>query len=533
MYDFFQNLALNETTRHILNEIFSVKCLEILMDVFTVALEIGDAFKGTGTCSAYDDERLYRPFRKYLADYVYRLLLGVETYAITFILCSLLERINVNIDAEINMADIGAQGIVSMVELYAKGIENVTLLSKFSSVTSNQASTLCFNLDIAWRKFSNIKYLHQQVTWQSESLRRAQLILTAHLWLFEEALSSQPGFVLITPINRTAIILQLTKATQALLGWKSAIQKQRDELAISEKAIKKRLEWAVGANPGLQQLMTNFGDHVATKKDFIDKVCLLAAIVFKNCTSVLQYETLRVTTAEALDEDQQFLNLVSRWEKSCMMAQSCSAVVTPAEEALMVLLDPEGPIDRSWLNNVASLIEDMTEQMNLEIEKLNKEMVSAQDELQSTAYRLRALMVTHHRIASNVRSLLKSAQRFVDESQALAIKDYMRKYKTMLETLSELHGTVLSKDFTEDVVNDALEQITEMTEVIPVIFNNLLTFEKCFDKDAVRSIPKGAENDKKLVVPAVAQVQQQESIVSRPNSPSRSKTQKGNLFAVT
>lgn len=508
-------MVLGDKTSPILSDIFIVQRYEVMTDIFSVCLEISDTFKGSGTISSFDDELLQRPFRKYLAEYVWRILLGIESYAVTFIICSLLERINMDIEVEINKADIGAQGIVSMTDLCSKGVDNAVKIAKFTAITLNQATNLCWGFDVAWRKLYNINYLHQKLNWQSESLRRSQLILTAHLWLFEEALSTQSSFVLITPINRAAVILQLSKATQALITWKSTIQKQRNELMVLVIAITQRLKWAVGANPGLQQLMTNFGDVVNAKTDFIDKVCSIAAVALNYCTSVVQYETRRISTPEAVEEDQRFLNLVSRWEKSCTMALSCSAIVSPAEEALMELLDPEGPIDQSWLANVASLIQDMTEQINLDIMKLEKQIVTAQDELQASAYRLRTLMVSHHRIAANVRSLLKSAQRIVDENQVVVIKEYIKKYKMVLETLSELHGTVLSKDFTEDIVNGALDQIAEVKELIPSVFDNLLTFEKCL------------EGEKKLIMPVISQVQHQESASSRPSSPARTKAQKG------
>lgn len=517
---FLQTLILDDTTRGCLNEIFVVKRLETMIEIFTLCLQMACSFKSTGMCPVYDDDRLSRPLKKYLSDFVWRLLLGVESNAVTFILCGLLERINVDIDSEINLVDIGAQNIVSMEDLCRKGVDAAVKSGKLSSIDLNRGSQLCLNLDMTWRKLATVTYLHQLIGFQREGLRRAQLLLTAHLWMYEEAIATQPGFAIITPLNRAAILMQLNKATQALSTWKMSVQKMRDEMMVLVTAITQRLKWAVGANPGLQQLMTSFIEHVTIKRDLTDKIGLLAAVALKNCTSVLKYETLRVSTPEALEEDQSFLNLISRWEKSCMMAQSCSTAVTSVEEALVELLDPEGPIDRSWLNNVASLIDDMTDQVQRQINKIEKEIVSSQDELNSCAYRLRGLMVVHHRVVANVRALMKSTIRFVDGGAfGGGVKDYLKKYKPVLDAISELHGHILSKDFTEVVVNSSLVHIAEVLAHIQPMYDELLLIESSFDADAEAELERKG---------AVAQIQLHDA--SRPNSPlAKAKTQKGRL----
>lgn len=504
---------LDDTIRSILSDIFVVKRVETMMEIFTLILQLACSFKGTGICPVYSDELLCRPVRKFLADFVWRQMLGLHSFTAATFMGNLIESSGINIDEEINLTDIGARNVVSMDELCGKAIETITRNGKISSVGINRATALCWNLDMTCRKFNTIQNILRQIQWHGECLSRSEHLLAAHLWMYEEALATQPTFTVHTSKNRAAIMHQLTEATQTLGSMKTAIQRKRGELMVLITAITQRLKWAVGANPGLNELMVQFGQSVTSKRDLMDKACLLATITLKYCTSVLHYEKLRVSTVDALEEDQRFLDLVSRWEKSCMMAQSCSTMVTPTEEALVELLDPEGPIDRAWLNNVASLIDDMTDQVQQEIGSSEKEMVTAQDDLQSCSYRLRALMTTHHRIAGKVLHLLKSLYRIVDDVAKNEITEHLDKHNALLVTLTELHGHVLSKDFTEVIVNGTLEQIADVLGDIKDIFDKLIRIDSYANESVQAAV--------------IGQLQQEENCLSRPESPSRSKIQKG------
>lgn len=497
-----------------------MKRVEAMIEFFTLILQLACSFKGAGICPVYDDDQLCRPLKKYLIDFVWRKMFGLQSYCVAFILCDLLQGIDVNIDNEINMVDVGAQNMVSMEELCQKSIDTFTKKEKISHVIINQVTTLCWSLDVAWRKLCNIQNIQNQITCQQNVLLRSKLILTAHFWMFEEVLTTQTGFT-VSMRNRSSIMLQLDEVTRTLTAFQSNVQRQRDELLVLTTAIKQRLKWAVGANPNLMALMNEFVAAITTKDELIDSIGLLAAIALKECASILQYEKLRVSTPEAIEEDQKFLNLVSRWEKSCMMI-SCMTVVTPVEEALIELLDPEGPIDNDWLNNVAALIDEMIDQVQQDISKIEKEIANSQDELQSCAYRLRNLMANHHRIAPKILILINSLYRIVDEIQKSVINQYVERHNLLQDTINELQGHVMSKDFTEELVNTSLKQIAELIDTIKTIFNDLIDVEGLlsFHSDCDKKINV-------LSTPVIAQIQHQDNIASRPSSPSKTKAQKG------
>lgn len=468
----------------------------------------------------HDDSQLCRPIRKYLTDFAWRNMFGLQSYCTAVILCDLLHGIGVDVDIEINLVDVGAQNFISMEDLCTKSLEKYVRKEKIPKMIVTQATSLCWNLDMAWRKLCTIQNLQNQVAWQQATLVRSKLILTAHFWMHEEALTKQTGFTITPTRNRATIILQLDESAKALATLRTGVKRQKEELSVLTTAINQRLKWAAGANPNLVDLMNEFVNVIATQTNLIDKIGVFASVALKESTSILQYEKLRVSTTEALDEDQKFLHLVARWEKCCVAAQA-STSITSVEKALIEMLDPEGPIDRGWLSSVSALIDDMVNQVQQDISKIERDIVDAQDELQSCAYRLRALMVTHNRIAPKILTLVNAIYRIIDDDKKSIIGEYMEKHSGLKEMITELQGHILSKDFTEPLVKVTLTQTADLLSTLKETFDNLINAGNLF-----------ADNEKILPSPSVAQIQQLDCNSSRPASPSKSKGQKGNEILV-
>lgn len=481
------NLIINPETRVILEDIFLVKRLETMIEFFTLSLQMAYAFKGQGVCTVYDDDRLCRPIKRFIADHIFRLVLGIGPYSVSLLICNLLQKIGLNIEGEIDLNDIGAQNKISLDELRQKGVEFAAKNNNFSQLILNHATSLCSNLEISWRKKEFISHLQETAQIQTIGLKRLQLLLAAHHWLHEEIIATNPSLMNFSPIQRPTIMLQLSNSILNFKTLKIAIQKLRDDLTVLVGKIVQLLKWAAGTNPNLTEILTSFEKSAQEKRKQLDENCLLAAIALKNSTTVLTYEGLRVKTQESLENDQIFLNLVSRWEKSCTMAKSCSTAVSPVEEALVELLDPEGPIDSIWLSNVAALIDDMTDQIQSEIAKFEKDISDSQDNLQKAGHRLRSLICLHHRMAADIIALLKTTLK--DNPKT---KEYLIKYKQFLETISELHLNALSKDFTEEVVCETRQQIIDVIPNVNRIYDGLFLFENemqdCADKPVKKTV---------------------------------------------
>jgi PI-3-kinase-related kinase SMG-1 len=116
----------------------------------------------------------------------------------------------------------------------------------------------------------------------------------------------------------------------------------------------------------------------------------------------------------------------------------------------------------------------MTDIDHDKIARLEKEISSSQDNLHMTAHKLRALISYHHKLASDIRSLLKMKLK-IESSPRL--KDYLTRYKVFLEAITDLHANVLSKDFTDQLVQEMAEQIEDIIPNVNPIFDDIFVFE--------------------------------------------------------
>lgn len=447
-----------------------------MIEVFELCLKVAYAFKGSGISAIPDMDQLERPLKKYIADHVYRLTLGVTPYSIATIICNLLEHSGMCIETEINLNDFGAQSKISLEEICRKGKILLGKSGKFSSVVLNQATTVYSNLDAALRRRESVLHLKESINIQSATIKNLQLISAAHVWLHEEVISGSQNLSNANSISRSNFVQQLKLARKNLTAWKSTIDKMRDEIMTCIATAMQRVKWAAGANPAHSGMLEAFEKQSSIKRDELDKNCLLAAVALKACISILNYETMKNDSPENFEFDQLFLNHVSRWEKCCTMSQTCSNAVSPIEEAIVELLDPEGTIDIIWLNNVKALLNDMTEQTEENLNQYEKQVVNATDNLQKCGHKLRQLMGIHHQLASDVISLLKITIKS-DSDHSLQIKEYLGRYKQFIELLSEVHGTILSKDFTEENVSVIMKQLGMLEPICNGIYNDLLLFE--------------------------------------------------------
>jgi serine/threonine-protein kinase SMG1 len=441
----------------ILDQLFTVRRVQAMIEFFSYCLQFAWAFKGSGVAVNFDLEFLTRPLKAFIADLMLKCILGRGTYCLSLLICCLLHN-----NESVNKC-------FSLDQLRS------TTMSTNSASLLMYCENLFITLEEKFRRRESSEFYQKLIHQQNEIIKNFTFFVSAHHWLYEDYFLATS---VIQPIPRANVLLQLQNSIQALSQWNASIQKIDEELKQCTLAIMQRLKWAAGANPLINELMNKFESISQAKTIYCERENRHAGSALKYSLAIINYEMLRFKTQKAIISDEELLNFLQQWESVCIAERQCAHTVSPIEEGLIELLNPDGPIDGAWIESVTSLIDDMINQVHSEIDSSEKIMVAAQDNLHLAAHKLRNLMSNHHRVFADIKNLLKSILKKDEGGGNEMLKEYFAKYKNFIENVTELHGNVLSKDFTDVMMEQIKEQVERALAASNDIYNELLSFEK-------------------------------------------------------
>ncbi|XP_053681891.1 serine/threonine-protein kinase Smg1 [Sabethes cyaneus] len=522
-------LILNKSTNDVLESIFVVKRVQAIIEFFTSCLQIACFFKGSAYTVPFNDDFSVRAIRRFVSDFVYHSMLGVGPIACGAMLYGVLQRNNPTLNEGVAMHQQLSynKDTIALQELCNATIEHTLSAVHISQQEYNNANNAYINLGFMWRKKMRIKLLSERIITEQITLNRIQTLFVAHNWLHEIP-TNQPQREININTNRSAVVIQLQTFLTQLSSIKLTLQNLHEEIRANTNTILHRLKWASGANSEIIYLLQSFEQASMMKQEFLDEYMLYLDIALKHCSSVLDHEIIHLQKCQD-QQDQEFIELVEKFKNACTKLVSGSTMVNRTEIALVELLDPEGQIDHVWLDNVRALIDDMTDQVHTKIARMEKETRNAQENLHMSAHKLRSLISAHHSLASDVRNLLKIKLK-MDSSPAL--REYLLKYKAFLETISELHSNVLSKDFTDGLVQHAMQQVQSTLPNVHSVFDKLFAFDQGSDDD---HCDEGNELDRseKVLGEVIHSPDKRYTNEGKPDKGQTQKEQKRNAYAVS
>lgn len=440
-----------------LEQIFLVKKVQTMIEFFSCCLQAAWAFKGSGVIVNFDLEFLTRPLKSFISDCLLKFVIGRASYSLSLMLCCLLDQKTNELKGDNRCFS----------------LEQLCLMASDSNANASEKYFIA--LEENFRKEEAVEHFKTLSQRQTEYVKQLTSIASAHHWLHEDFFMAHPN--ILPPIPRATILIQLQSFIQNISSFNSSIQKIQEELQQCSMVVLQRLRWASGANPMLSDLFTSFETVSNSNVEYYEKSQANAAMALKHCCSIFNFEMLRFKTPKALINDEEFLNFLHQWENVCLAERSVAHTVSPIEEALVELLDPEGKIEKAWIHNVTSLIDDMINQVHSDIDAHEKRTTVIRDNLDVSAHKLRSFIASHHRISLDIRNLLKSILKHDDSEQNKALKEYFLKYKIFIDNVTELHGNVLSKDFTDSMVKRTIDQVDGALSKINKIYYDLFAFE--------------------------------------------------------
>ena len=193
--------VLNESARAVLDDMFLIKRLQTIRESFGMCREIANAYRGN-LANVYDEERLNKPVKSFTADYVSRRILGTASQTLAITVCFLLQRLGLNVTAEVEQRDIGAESKVCIEELCRTIVDSCLKGGIFNGTVLAQASTLSGTLEAAWRRKLVARVTQQGLEVSRATLQRMQLQITAHNWLHEDSLRVRSNQNVINPLSK-------------------------------------------------------------------------------------------------------------------------------------------------------------------------------------------------------------------------------------------------------------------------------------------------------------------------------------------
>ncbi|KAK1344851.1 hypothetical protein QTO34_013555 [Cnephaeus nilssonii] len=355
----------DDNHRQVLEEIFFLKRLQTIKEFFRLCGTFSKTLSGSSSLedqnavngpvqivnvktlfrnSCFSEDQMAKPIKAFTADFVRHLLIGLPNQALGLTLCSFISALGVDIIAQVEAKDFGAESKVSVDDLCKKAVEHNIQVGKFSQLVMNRATVLASSYDTAWKKHDLVRRLETSISSCKTSLQRVQLHIAMFQWQHEDLLINRPQAMSVTPPPRSAILTSMKKKLHTLSQIETSIAAVQEKLAALEASIEQRLKWAGGANPALAPVLQDFEATIAERRNLVLKESQRASQVTFLCSNIIHFESLRTRTAEALNLDAALFELIKRCQQMCSFASQFNSSVSELELRLLQRVDEEAAL---------------------------------------------------------------------------------------------------------------------------------------------------------------------------------------------
>lgn len=467
----------NSEINHILDDIFFLKRLQTMDDFFSLCLQIGLWSKTADfNETMFRDERLIKPVRKYIADYISRRFLGITTETIGYIICHLLQKLGLDLENEIEQKDIGAEHKVPLDELYNKGWSLFTKRNTFTQNTFSQASTLENNLRSAWEKLQEPKKLEQTLRILRSSCLRIRSQLNTHNWMFEEVVTQHPLFQNPSIFLRSRFFKSIENDIVQLEAVQQQIGEAKEKQAVLISSVEQRLKWAAGSSPDeIKPLLAAFTERCQTQLNQSPIKDLIST-----ANTILMHERLRGHQAqESRSLDQQFLGYFDQWRVACQNKRELFAIISGGdgngeisdiERTLMGYYTPEMVGNQLWMQMLAERISLEIATIQIQIETQRESIVISEMDFRKSLDEMKAIHRQLCGIVAEFKVLLKNMIKI--EECAQKTQAFMTIYQQLSERFQPLLRHIPQLD---QCAPDILNHLNHITLQAPAIYSAILT----------------------------------------------------------
>ncbi|XP_045069168.1 serine/threonine-protein kinase SMG1 [Coregonus clupeaformis] len=504
--------------RHVLEEIFFLKRLQTIREFFRLCGSFAQTLSGTcppaaedpppsngpvalgvpagvglpgkfrgssGAAVVVSEEQMTRPIKAFTAEFVRQMLMGLPTQTLGLALCSTLSALGLDLTAQVEAKDFGADGKVSLDELCKQTVVQGLGAGRLSQLLLNRGTVLASSYDTAWKKLDLLRRLEASLDAAKVSLQRTQLHITMFQWQHEDVLGPRTQPMSVSPPPRSIILSSMKKKLYKLSQDEAAITALQEKLASLEGSIEQRLKWAGGANPALAPVLQDFDLTIAERRALVARESQRTSQVTFLCSTILNFEGLRTRTSEALSMDSTLFELLKRCQQTCSYAAQFNTSVSPIELQLLHRLSPalELPIGSpDWLACAQKQLGQELATQGAVQEEREQQLDVATETLQLLVDSIKGILSNHNRHLADVKHLLKAMAK--DEENALAegeevtyegsVRQFLSEYKAWQDNVQIVLFTVVQATGQPRGGGSSQEGV-ELLQEIPATLKELLT----------------------------------------------------------
>lgn len=502
--------------RHVLEEIFFLKRLQTIREFFRLCGSFAQTLSGTCPPAADDpppsngpvvglggvglpgkplfrgaaavvvsEEQMTRPIKAFTAEFVRQMLIGLPTQTLGLALCSTLSALGLDLTAQVDAKDFGADGKVSLDELCKQTVVQGLGAGRLSQLLLNRGTVLASSYDTAWKKLDLLRRLESSLDAAKVSLQRTQLHITMFQWQHEDVLGPRTQPMSVSPPPRSIILSSMKKKIYKLSQDEAAIAAVQEKLASLEGSIEQRLKWAGGANPALAPVLQDFDLTIAERRALVALESQRTSQVTFLCSTILNFEGLRMRTPEALSMDSALFELLKRCQQTCSYAAQFNTSVSSIELQLLHRLSPalELPIGSpDWLACAQKQLGQELATQGAVQEEREQQLDVATESLQLLVDSIKGILSNHNRQLSDVKHLLRAMAK--DEENALAegeevtyegsVRQFLLEYKAWQDNVQIVLFTVVQATG-QPRGGGASQEGVELLQEIPATLKELHT----------------------------------------------------------
>ncbi len=438
--------------------------LSCISEFFEVCFRSMNSFKADlqGQMFPNGDEMGF-PIIKYMAGYYLKYLRGHVTDLLDQIIKSGLDASN----------DIQAQIASTMSEARDKG---QFLSLEMNAIFSNLRKTeLALNLEFK----VEILNANQQIN---------QLQRNSFQWYHEDSLPLQ----IISPVQplRPQVLSDMKSCLATLVKSQKELTEINTRYQDLNATVDQRLKWACGANPDLQEVFDNFSSAYAAEMEVMKSLISITRALSASANTIVNYESLRTTSREALSADSALMSLFAECQQSVQLqdTQAANAELGALELSIFTINPPEDLINKKWIKKTTELITEQVRAINREIEEDKERMKGTQAQLQAKIGEFKKTLTSHQKLMADVGSLLRSIDK-TEELEVPEIKTYLAKYRDFTDQITSMLKK-LNEDFTDEKVSEIISDMDGLKDIIPEVYDNLVSLASNLKEENIEQFKK-------------------------------------------